>query len=149
MLPRPLHRWKSFWLGVFVVVFLGWAWVRSMKYNDGILYGSILGAEFLYLGQSRGDVGFAYGVGIGASPELYVVCIPNEMTLGGDVFKRWFPTAINWDGWKDWRWSISIAHWFLILLFLISWTTWLVWRSRRMKRLAPGSAGLQTGSNRP
>ncbi len=30
----------------------------------------------------------------------------------------------------------GFAHWFLILLFLLPWTIWLVWRSRRMKRLA-------------
>ena len=32
MKPRPFYRWKSFWLGLCVLVFLGWAWERS-EYN--------------------------------------------------------------------------------------------------------------------
>ena len=32
--------------------------------------------------------------------------------------------------------SIAVAHWFLILLFLIPWLGWLFWHGRRMKRLA-------------
>jgi len=36
MSPRPLHRWKSFWLGLLVLIFLGWAWLRSMSYHEGI-----------------------------------------------------------------------------------------------------------------
>ncbi|MCW1926296.1 hypothetical protein OKA05_27325 [Luteolibacter arcticus] len=33
-----------------------------------------------------------------------------------------------------------LAHWFLILLFLIPWTAYLTWRHQRMKRQAPGTA---------
>ena len=31
---------------------------------------------------------------------------------------------------------VHVAHWFLILLFLIPWLGWLFWHGRRMKRLA-------------
>ena len=62
---------------------------------------------------------------------------------GGDS-KEWFPPCIETTN-VILGGSVAIAHWFLILLFLLPWTTWLVWRSRRMKRLAPGTAGLPTG----
>jgi hypothetical protein len=32
--------------------------------------------------------------------------------------------------------TASFAHWFLILLFLIPWTAFLLWRARRLKHLA-------------
>jgi uncharacterized iron-regulated membrane protein len=33
------------------------------------------------------------------------------------------------EGWQN----FSVAHWFLILLFLVSWTGFLVWRARRVE----------------
>ena len=32
MKPRPFYRRKSFWLGLFVLVFLGWAWWQSFHH---------------------------------------------------------------------------------------------------------------------
>jgi hypothetical protein len=34
MTPRPLHKWKSFWLGILVLGFLGWAWMRGRDHCD-------------------------------------------------------------------------------------------------------------------
>jgi len=31
MTPRPLYKWKSFWLGLFVACFLAWAWWDSYR----------------------------------------------------------------------------------------------------------------------
>ena len=146
MLPRPLHRWKSFWLGVFVVVFLGLAWVRSMgSHSDLFAWASGDGAFEVQLYQHEGEIGLWYGSNYvihdrGFRMESEVI------DLSGPWFPRFFEIERRPNGP-----SIGIAHWFLILLFLLPRTTWLVWRSRRMKRLAsePGSAGLQTGSNRP
>jgi hypothetical protein len=135
MPPRPLYRWKSFWLGVFVVVFLGWAWVRSMKHSDSLRYGSSLGAQWLVLAHDGAVLEIGYGGSLGATPEFYIWHSSNDLPSWGDVFQRWFPTAIDGYAQEDGRWSVSFAHWFLILLFLLPWTTWLVWRSRRMKRL--------------
>jgi hypothetical protein len=36
MKPRPFYRWKSFWLGILVLGFLGWAWVDSLRYESWI-----------------------------------------------------------------------------------------------------------------
>lgn len=56
------------------------------------------------------------------------------------------PWPLGWESSKDTN-SLSIAHWFLILLFAIIWITWMVRRARRFKRLAAefelGSAGSQ------
>ena len=36
MKPRPFYRWKSFWLGLFVLVFFGWAWWDSYRIDSAI-----------------------------------------------------------------------------------------------------------------
>jgi hypothetical protein len=140
MPPRPLHRWKSFWLGVFVVVFLGWAWVRSMGYRDNV--GVLWDADAFIL--SSGSATVAAGIGnIGE-----VVGRTFLTSHGASPAENWFPQYFLFrevDGEK----AIEVAHWLLLLLFLLPWTTVLIWRSRRMKRLAPGSAGLPTGPNGP
>jgi|GEM_PF-5335040 len=30
MTPRPFHRWKSFWIGIFVIASLCWSWWRRV-----------------------------------------------------------------------------------------------------------------------
>jgi hypothetical protein len=47
----------------------------------------------------------------------------------GDLFP---PTAMFLGGRPN---GIAIAHWFLILLFLIPWSGWLTWRWRQIKGL--------------
>ncbi len=32
--------------------------------------------------------------------------------------------------------GMRLAHWFLVLLFLVPWSGWLAWRWRRMRKLA-------------
>jgi hypothetical protein len=34
MHPRPIYRWTSFWLGVLILLLLGWAWARSMAWSS-------------------------------------------------------------------------------------------------------------------
>jgi hypothetical protein len=36
MHPRPLYRWKSFWVGMLFLGFLGWAWASTL--TDGFMY---------------------------------------------------------------------------------------------------------------
>ena len=46
-----------------------------------------------------------------------------------------FPKAVNWETY-DRQIQVTVAHWFLILVFLLPWTAFLLWRHRRMKRFA-------------
>jgi hypothetical protein len=146
MPPRPLHRWKSFWLGVFVVVFLGWAWARSMGIIDGIRWESASAGTLLQADHCDGQILFSY---VPSYPVKRSIFELSSQTFS--VSGHWFPWAVNVMNSIPGMHILGIAHWFLILLFLLPWTTWLVWRSRRMKRLAsePGTAGLQTGSKGP
>lgn len=136
MTPRPLHRWKSFWLGVLVLTFLGWGWVRSMVHNEWVMYGSSLGARWLSVGQSDGTVEFGYGGGIGAAPRFYWQHLSESWPSS---LWPWFPRVVHVWGDFDDRWGIVVAPWFLIILFLIPWTVFLIWRIRRIGRLAAGT----------
>lgn len=130
MKPRPFHRWKSLWFGVLVLAFLGWAWIRSMGHRDEISW-AFPPARVAGALQSNGRVMLLRfsevpGVPLGIRHETAVI------QRGAD----WFPPArvANEFGGRVTR--IEIPHWLLILLFLIPWTAFLLWRGRRLKRLA-------------
>lgn len=127
MTPRPLHRWKAFWLGVLVLGFLGFAWLVSMDSLRGAgvqtASGWIVGAQFQgevclaskrdispWGGSAATTVIYAYGTG--GSPEYMV----------------W------WDEFTPY--GLSVPHWLLVLAFLLPWTAFLAWRWRRIRRLA-------------
>jgi len=39
----------------------------------------------------------------------------------------------------DRQFQFGIAHWFLMLLFLVPWIAFLFWRVHRLKRLGAGA----------
>jgi len=131
MKPRPVYRWKSFWLGVVVLAFLGWSWLRSMGPGD---YFAIKGSleEVVRIDQSGGRIAVVW------EREDPIFSLP-EMPLAKhspESEMRWFPRAVRYwspiDGWN----AVAIAHWFVILVFLILWLGWFAWRGRSFQRKA-------------
>jgi hypothetical protein len=130
-MTRPLRRWKSFWFGVLVNAFLGWAWVRAINHYDAVTW-------------TRGPVDFGLSQGI-EGVGFYAVELPTSLTPGfriagrrGTSQSKSIPRMITWrndgiPGLIHHR-SVHVAHWFLILLFVVPWSGWLVWRQRRFKR---------------
>ena len=138
MTPRRLIRWKSFWLGILVLGFLGWAWAFSMGRSSGVSF--MQGKRETSLHQVDGAVGISSG--------LYF----------GKDFKA------EWDGWHAgdvlsetprlpspvWRHTELLgsysavrylaAHWFFIVLFLVPWSAFLAWRYRRQRKLATNAS---------
>jgi hypothetical protein len=126
MTPRPLHRWKSFWFGLLVLAFLGWAWLMSTE--------TIHSAG--WFSSERGGVLWHHG----GQVSMFIGECPPDMGTGFEAWTLlengpWFAPAvsalISQSGLL-----FSIAHWLLILLFLLSWAGFLAWRVRRLKRLA-------------
>jgi hypothetical protein len=134
MTPRPVYRWKSFWLGVWVLGFLGWAWERSnvrreyiewVTATGGTIAGQYEGCMWFY----RGGVPAFYSEGLRAGGD--------EASFEGRCFEgRWFPRAAQCEAGEGYL-SISIAHWFLILLFLVPWLAFLFWRVRKRGKPNP------------
>ena len=128
MTLRPLYRWKSFWFGILILLFLAWGWIRSMGSGDYIAIDGKL-EELARLDQSGGYIAVVWesDTPIFSLPEM-----PVAWMFGRD-HARWFPKAFKHDSPVDgWR-SVAIAHWCLILLFLLTWGAWLAWRWRRLR----------------
>jgi hypothetical protein len=126
MTPRPLHRWKSLWFGLPVLAFLGWGWLVSTE--------AIRGAS--WFPSERGAILWNHG----GEVSMFLGECPPDMGTGFEAWTLlengpWFAPAV---GALDSQSGIlfSIAHWLLILLFLLIWAGFLAWRVRRMKRLA-------------
>jgi hypothetical protein len=126
MPPRPLHRWKSFWLGILVLILLVSSWVWSMGHYTSWKWGSSSGGKWAYVGQDSGWIEVGFGGGFGNAPQFWYDGWTHDMP------SSWFRQAIHGVA-SDGRWSVQLAHWLLTLLFLIPWTAFLAWRVRRMK----------------
>ena len=125
MTPRPLIRWKSFWLGILVLVFLGWAWVASLSRGSEVRFYS--GGEYVTLRTIDGRALFAWDldhVGENGFKTAHFGVVTNRIQLPPPVSLRE----------RRGGWALAVAYWFLILLFLVPWVSFLVWRVRRQRK---------------
>lgn len=125
MTPRPLYRWKSFWLGVFVLGFLGWEWAIS---HDRLSGGQVVAPAgyFILLAQYNGEVAVQYGRGLFASWRF------EKLADIGFTGPQWWPRIT-----LQRNVIIVIQHARLIALFLVPWIAFLAWRWRRMRDHLP------------
>jgi hypothetical protein len=129
---RPLYRWKSFWFGVLVIGFLGWAWFRSTTMADYLLMDWPAG-EFAQVHHTSGRMKIyrSLKAPVFSSPEF------KFMEDAAEVESLKLPLGIRYSPFSEGSSILSVTHWFVILLFLVPWSGWLVWRWRRMKRGLP------------
>jgi hypothetical protein len=130
MPPRPI-RWKTFWLGLLVFLFLLWAWGRSVGHCDSLTYGSPGGRFMIECQNSSGSVALEIGV---ARTFLHRI-VPAGIVLTSETRpgRRWLGD-IEITRLSSGRYWIQIAHWLLIVLFLLPWLTFLAWRQRKQRR---------------
>ena len=128
MTSRAIYRWKSFWLGVLVLVFLGWAWMRSRSQWESAMWVSASAPEYVAVLQGGGQLGFGTAVNRGYPTELRIDKIAIDWPL------VWFPPWYA-DGCEITVGEHMVAHWFVMLVFLVIWASWLGWRWRRIRRL--------------
>jgi hypothetical protein len=132
MTPRPIYRWKSFWLGVLVLGFLGWAWVRSMDHRDAFDFG--VGADMWQIDSNFGTISASRHAQLGPGRGIDFLGFTSEP---GGGYMREFPRAfehVTLENFPRSKWW-TVADWFVILLFLVPWVLFLAWRWWRMKRL--------------
>lgn len=138
--PRHIHRWKSFWLGLLVLIFLGWAWIRSLSCQDTVMWCHESG----HFGVIHSASGVEYY-------EVKLINLKTPITFDTmfNVITSRFSRSIQSTPlprflmWRDFgvpgvatHRGVTFAHWFLFLLFLVPWASFLFWRVRRMRRLA-------------
>ena len=131
MILRPLYRWKSVWLGVLVLAFIGWAWVRSMSYMDDVLWTSPARTQLLQLRLNGGEVCVmgTSSVHAGLPSGFFRSSIPYKARDG------WFPRAAT-SGGKTGEWYRSVAYWVIMPAFFILWCGFLVWHGWRLRQRA-------------
>lgn len=129
MHPRPFYRWKSFWFGVLVLLFLAGGWWLSLSHThlmrlDWTVGNCVIATHeqgFFRINLSTDDLS-----GLFSKPRFHA---------GG--FEHWErteqSTAFSYSSDQVWT-KASVAHWFLILLFLVPWSGWLARRWRKQKR---------------
>lgn len=144
MTPRPFYRWKSFWFGILVLLSIGWAWVYSVNNILGMSWKD--SRVFCFANQFGGRVNLrmdllkshSLGFRLG-KPNGFHLRDQNHDSLNIPDPVIWpsnLPWGINLFYDKHALVSIGVAHWFLILVFLVPWTVFLLWRRNRMKRMA-------------
>jgi hypothetical protein len=137
MTRRPFYRWKSFWLGILVLGFLGWAWVRSMRVCDVVTWGNSSGSWGWSLdhGSSQIWLGIERVYQSGPFPAGFdFQSLPHNDESLKSVFVPF--TLKSGSGYTD----LGVSHWFLILLFFIPWVSFLAWRVRRQRKLTETNA---------
>jgi hypothetical protein len=134
-MTRRLYRWKSLWLGVLVLGFLAWMWSKSRGNVDYVevrsepytAYGAT--SAGCYIAFRSLDGGFAEPIGIKSASNAA------SPPYTGTWFPQPFKTVHNDNGLFVSS-SYFVAHWLLMLLFLLPWAAFLAWRWRRMRRVA-------------
>ncbi|MEK7951563.1 hypothetical protein [Luteolibacter soli] len=126
MTPRPLYRWKSFWFGLLVLAFLAWAWAHSTR--QGAAFVPTRKSPVVFL-QDAGRIRIAWFRRSSPFPQGL-----QHFPPGDGSGRLWFAPMVEVIRLQN-QFYIHLAHWFLILLFALPWSSFLIVRSRRMKRL--------------
>ena len=161
MTPRRLIRWRSFWLGILVLGFLGWAWRDSLSHTFGFQWKQLTvannsGGGVLVLRKAGGkwrwrvERGGAsrypshwdppaffvqpFLVGVSRSPnaEVSALTVTEELDRASNP-KEWAQAVVN--EFRSGSWALFAPYWLLILLFLVPWTAFLAWRWQRQCNL--------------
>ncbi len=125
---RSFYRWKSFWIGLFVLVFLGWAWSESYL-------------KFPTISQARSGKAIEFSRMRGVT---YMVTGPSgslRILAGGWVVgNKRFLQPTDWEN----LWALGHAHGvrvfrvpdsLIFFSYLGLWGGGLAWRWRRLKWL--------------
>ena len=134
MMPRPLYRWKSFWFGLLVLGFLGWAWRDSFTRYTSVI------AMRASASQAAGGIVFVYRPAtspfrILQSREALAIYAPEGRLRGfsspqaGDPPVPLCPPFLRHE-----QAGLFVPHWFLVLLFFIPWVSFLAWRWRQQRK---------------
>ena len=140
MKPRPFYRWKSFWLGLFVLMFLGAQWEESIQCYRAAAWGDSSGRARMVVAQS--DSMIMVKLRNARAPTR---AIPPGFQWGVTPFVKenrqpWFPWPWYMESYEGWSLNCAVAHWLLILLFLVPWVGFLAWRVRRQRQQSETNA---------
>ncbi|MCW1926397.1 hypothetical protein OKA05_27850 [Luteolibacter arcticus] len=123
MTPRPLHRRVSFWLGLFIACFLGWAWWHSYRYcpGAGVAFAGAQisaarqdGATFVFTPPDQGMARHWIDV----EPRASCPDLEDALSTAEGLDVRW----------------MRLPDPLVFLTYLALWTAALAWRQRRLRQ---------------
>ena len=162
---RPLHRWKSLWLGILVLIFLTWAWWDSTRFHSIVVVNDYTVAHAgtgiciarwntvgkTYYRSDRSTINSHYKAWMHPRLEaprlLHYTAQRDEDSIqfvfDPETLER-IPRnsaachfAALLSGRTPGTWGLFLPHWLLIATFLIPWLTFLIWRTRRLRHPKP------------
>jgi hypothetical protein len=127
MSPPPVYRWKSFWLGLLILGFVGWAWMQSMDHLQ------VLGVRgpsaWVYLAQSNGNTCIAPNA---HPPVLGTWMAINERIYPSDTQVWWNQLCVE---------GLVLPYWLLMILPLVPWLGFLALRWQRLRKIQTSIKG--------
>jgi hypothetical protein len=129
MTPRPIYKWKSFTLGVVVLVFLGWAWVRSVQHRDAVTVYFPSAQHSVTLASRAGSCTVAWEE-LPSTGVTWPVFTTQSSARNTGI---WFQEAVEIGDMGGGRYWAEMAYWFIILLVLVAWSLLLILRWRRVR----------------
>jgi hypothetical protein len=120
MKPRPFYRWKSFWLGILVLLFLGWAWRDSMRFETLAQVAGPIGK--FEVSRLEGTT-FVYerSTGFSESELSRQPRLTTAKVMAGNL---------SWAGIRCFR----VRDVPVFLSFLALWSAWLFWHWKREQK---------------
>jgi len=134
MTPRPVIRWKSFWLGILVLGFLGWTWARSGVISEGVVV-TIRDARTMFWAYERGGELCFHFIDDGPYDSTRFDAFYENASGFGKLPPPFTYSDIEVDLSTSATRIFSVAHWFLMLLFFLPWAGFLAWRLRKQRKL--------------
>ena len=125
--PRPIYRWKSFWLGILVLTFLCWTWSNSFQKAQHVT--RFQNMNYYQVIHIQGELLFRHGPQIGVITNLPSWKFGNSTNsisaakLKGD----WEQDGLDFQ---------SIPDAAIVGLYTLCFATFIFWRIRRWKRHA-------------
>jgi hypothetical protein len=128
MTPRPIYRWKSLWLGFFVLGFLSWAWWES--YRQPFHITRLQAPRYYQAFHAQGEIVFRHGNG--ATNTVWWTDKLSPMSPPISEVKA------NWD--RDGSNYLAVPYTGIMAASTLGLAGFVVWRTRRWKRRAAGTA---------
>ena len=127
MTPRPLIKWKSFWLGILVLGFLGWAWWDSYRIDTHVQFS---GAEDVgAFVMSKGISTFYFCSGAAGPDEAFY--FGRESTGGAVAAMREIASVMGYT-------RLDLPNSLVLIPSIVLWLAWLFFHwKREQKKAAP------------
>ena len=140
MTPRPIHHWKTFWLGLLILAFLTWSWSRSRSHEDIVSLRPGTKAWYTFASSAgcfRCSSTTLHAPGPHSAPFFDHFSGPNEDT------SPWFLPPFTGSHFEDKFSTVTfyaIAHWLIVLTFLLISSTLLLWRRKKIDHLTEATS---------